>query len=307
MEITGVKRIRNCMNYLIGVGDSDVFYLGIKIDETIKSKLIELGFSDKQNNGESLCPKNTYGPVSKFNSLGGHLKRPDLPKQTTYYSYWSEWTLNGYYYNGIQFRSREIIHREIIPPPSFELTILEKDHNKYIVIDKLFNNSEEFYKEITHGINLLLEIFKSATVYKEDFSNFSTTTRQKLDWIVLPSGDRPWETSTPVIKEFIDSLSRKNQPVIVDRWSKIKEHKPDKEILGTKGYRGYIVFVFKEKNISIFESALYGNATYVFEGDWEDLSKLTKAEIINENLYKDRIIHTREWSTKINNLLQDPA
>ena len=38
-----------------------------------------------------------------------------------------------------------------------------------------------------------------------------------------------------------------------------------------------------------------GNATYVFEENWEELSKLTKAEIIRGKLQKDRIIHRENW------------
>ena len=43
------------------------------------------------------------------------------------------------------------------------------------------------------------------------------------------------------------------------------------------------------------ESILTGNATYVFGNDWREVLSLTKAEVIHEDLHKDRIIHVKGW------------
>jgi hypothetical protein len=60
-----------------------------------------------------------------------------------------------------------------------------------------------------------------------------------------------------------------------------------------------VVFGFPEENIYVVESAFYGNATYVFRQDWEQLSQLTKAEIITGSLHTDRIIHTQGWEHRL--------
>ena len=41
-----------------------------------------------------------------------------------------------------------------------------------------------------------------------------------------------------------------------------------------------------KENIYIFDSIIYGDATYIFENDWEKVSKLSKKEIIKNNLAK---------------------
>jgi len=41
----------------------------------------------------------------------------------------------------------------------------------------------------------------------------------------------------------------------------------------------------------------------VLEENWEELSKKTKAEILNEKLQKARIIHRESWDDAITNLL----
>lgn len=48
---------------------------------------------------------------------------------------------------------------------------------------------------------------------------------------------------------------------------------------------------------------MYGNATYIFENDWEQFSRLTKAEIIQNNLEKGRIEHRSGWENEINKIL----
>ena len=51
------------------------------------------------------------------------------------------------------------------------------------------------------------------------------------------------------------------------------------------------------------ENVIYGNATYVFEDDWEQFSQLTKAEIIQNSLVKRRIEHRSGWEAEIRRLL----
>lgn len=44
---------------------------------------------------------------------------------------------------------------------------------------------------------------------------------------------------------------------------------------------------------------MYGKATYIFENDWKTVSKLTKKEIIQNKLAKDRIIHNNKWEENV--------
>ena len=66
---------------------------------------------------------------------------------------------------------------------------------------------------------------------------------------------------------------------------------------------GYVIFGFPEKNLYVLESGFYGNATYVVTDDWEVLSRMTKAELINGDLHQTRVVHLKSWSYEIRQLL----
>ena len=78
---------------------------------------------------------------------------------------------------------------------------------------------------------------------------------------------------------------------------------PDFMAIGDQGFYGYIVYGFTEKNIYIFESNQLDNATYIFKGDWEDASKLTKREILNSNLCEARLVHNKKWESSIERII----
>ena len=103
--------------------------------------------------------------------------------------------------------------------------------------------------------------------------------------------------------QILSLASKGNQSVIEHRFEVVNSYGSESVAIGQAGFRGYIIFGFPHKNLYVCESIYFGNATYVFEEDWEELSKRTKAEILNENLQKDRLIHIKGWEQKVHNLL----
>ncbi len=93
--------------------------------------------------------------------------------------------------------------------------------------------------------------------------------------------------------------------MIEHRLEAINKYNPDFAAVGEAGFHGYIILGFKEKNLYTLESLYYGNATYVFGENWEELSKMTKAQVLNESLQKDRIIHREGWDNQIAKILED--
>lgn len=83
----------------------------------------------------------------------------------------------------------------------------------------------------------------------------------------------------------------------------IAEAKPEFVAIGTGGFHRYMVFGFPRKRLHILESAYYGNATYVFGNSWEELSKLSKAEILSGDLQKARLVHREAWTTEVDKFL----
>ncbi len=67
-----------------------------------------------------------------------------------------------------------------------------------------------------------------------------------------------------------------------------------------KEVSNYFSYKFKiDKNLFVMENAFAGNATYVFKDDWINISQLTKAQILKENLQEDRLIHKKNWKRLI--------
>lgn len=82
----------------------------------------------------------------------------------------------------------------------------------------------------------------------------------------------------------------------------ITAYDPEFVAVGTAGILGYVIFAFPDRDLYILESAHYGNATYVFGGDWQTLSQMTKAEILNNALQQDRLIHLDGWAGALRGL-----
>ena len=69
------------------------------------------------------------------------------------------------------------------------------------------------------------------------------------------------------------------------------------------GFSGYLIFGFVDRSLYVLESAHYGNATYILDRDWESLSAMTKAELLDASLHQDRIIHRESWDQRVRDLL----
>ena len=121
---------------------------------------------------------------------------------------------------------------------------------------------------------------------------------------MLPPGKYPWSVLATHLSPIINRAKRGNRPVIRHRFKVLADLDPEEIIVGRAGFYGYIVFAFPKRNLYILESSYYGNATYVFDKKWAKLSQLTKAQIIDGDLQKERIIHRKEWESKVKKLFR---
>ena len=103
----------------------------------------------------------------------------------------------------------------------------------------------------------------------------------------------------------IEHLEEKDRKVIEYRMRVISQKEPDILATGRAGFNGYFVYGFTNEDVYILESMEFDNATYVFNSEWEELSKLTENQIINSDLTHQRIIHNRAWALSINRAISD--
>ena len=278
------SRIRNLSKLNFIKEDSNI-RIGVTDIKRFLDKLQEIGFPPEISDGQTVLPK-AIGAVSRRNAEGDFIIHKDREKETHYMM--REWTYNQWAGRG---ETREVTDsvavpytrypRTIISPKSIELTAINSNC-EIIIISPEIKFKEENEDMIIHIVNLFLEIFGECQVFDVENNPVIIPKLIKLNWEILPKGKMPWEKRRKQISKFIDRATGENKKVVNKRLKFINEYGPDFSAIGSGGFNKYIVFGFINKNIYVLESIEINNATYVLENDWETISKLTKAEILNQ-------------------------
>ena len=302
-----MKRIRKSGKYTSHIGEGEEAYIGLAITEDIAIKLKEIGFKTL-NPGETLVPSPKLGTISKFNANGKEIPQKDKPKETVYrQQYWEFEDWGGNSHSRVVDIPYKRYPRMWIPSPWTELTIMQSGDKKFLLAGLAIIKGKTEENEIVHRINLMLQIFKRVEIFQKNLEHYEVPRVVQLGWDVLPAGNMPWEKFKERLTPVLEKMSKGKKIIINDRLETVSKYKPDFHAVGENGYRGYVIFGFTKQNFFVFESAEYGNATYVFEGDWEQLSKMTKAQIVSGNLQKHRLVHREGWKQQIKELFPDES
>lgn len=269
--------------------------------------MLEVGFGESLDVGDTVLPSN-LGSITKYNAEGKYIKHKDRPKETAFRQQEWTWTeFRGRYDTKEMSRVVDIPYerypRTFVKPPSIELTVSKCADGTKIIASPSMRLSDTNEDEILHVINIFLEIFGCCELKNKDFESIVKSTVKKLNWNILPQGKRPWSELKPLIRELRESATEGNRKVIDKRFESINIHEPNFVAVGKAGFSGYLVFGFPDKNIYVLESTYTNNATYLLESDWEHISTLTKAEILDKSLHKERLIHRENWFSLLNQLL----
>lgn len=269
--------------------------------------LTKIGYLQPIESGSKILP-NIFGPVSRFNANGKYTSLKHLPKENRFL-YQIEWFWTEYHGDKEVERSdykdvyRLCYQRDFIPPPSIELTYMKHNGEDLLVSDDLINDKSN-YDNIKNIINLFLEIFGECELKYLDLENIISPGAKKVNWTLLPKGEYPWLRENTYIHDVLSKKATRTSNPIIARQNKINSFNPDEIYHGAGGFRAYIAYVFKEKEITVLESIQSDNATYLFDLNWEQTSQLTKAQILQNNLQKDRIIHNEAWIVKLGKYLK---
>lgn len=256
------------------------------------AQLEKIGFPSNSGHGTTILPSE-LGPISKFNSEGKEKILKNRPKETVYHTrIIKDWHGNPQLAN-IPYKRYP---REEIPPALEEISIhVSNGVTRVISLDIPTGKQERLH----YIARLFIELFGEFEVLdaskKPLFHNINI---KRVNWEILPAGNLTWKQISDYIAQMKDKTIKDNtfQELRCDILSKTK---PDFIYKGIAGFDGYVAFVYKTKNIAIMESFFYGNASYVFDENWKEYSKLTKKEIIEGHLHIMRIIHDNAWKTKI--------
>jgi hypothetical protein len=300
------RRIRNLDRHLPNDYKGKELRLGTNGIEHHRSNLERAGFSPNLNDGERVLPGH-LGPVSRFNAEGKPVRRRDLEME--YASRMIEWHWTEYHgkdqveRSDFRFITYKRYPRDQVPPPSIELEIVRDTAGNQLVVTDSIPYDDANAGLLLHAINLCLELFGECHVFTDDLAPVIRAPLRRLNWHVLPPGRHPWADLRRALAPAIEQAKKGNRPVASRRLETVNDYEPEFAAVGHGGFTGYVILGFPKKNLYVCESTRYGNATYVFEEEWEELSQLSKGQILAENRQKERIVHSEGWPEAIRRLL----
>lgn len=286
------------------------YWLGVNPEGHL-DKLQEIGFSVPLESGEQILVSAHYGPACKRNAEGREIVHRDQEMETAYRQMEWHWTeFRGRYDTVEQSKIVDVPYqrypRTVLPPYAVELKIRSKEGGEDIVVAGPFTLSEDGNEIATNTQNMFMEIFGECMVLQPDLSLWNKIPTKRLNWELLPPGKNPWASAQAKLSEIVSKAEKGKQPVIQARFETIGHYNPEYVAIGLGGFDGYVVFGFPRIGICVLESRSVNNATYVLdEGSWEAISSLTKAEILDEKLHRERLIHREKWFRDISVLLID--
>lgn len=295
------KKIRKVDNILGHFGENQEIYVAFIAETEAQNALVlRAGFMDLCDTNAKILPSEV-GPVSQFNSQGKDVPLKNLPMETHYRcSLITDWHGDAHLVDIPYDR----YPRKHIPAPEKEILIAEINGKCGVLSEPLLNRAEE-YETICHVINLFLELFGECVILDSEKAPLLDESKVKrVRWRILPKGEVTWEVLQAHMPPEKRGGQRKKQQFC---YSAIQNRNPDEIVVGIGGFSGYCVFVFKSLHMSIMENFSYGNATYVFGEDWQTVSKLTKAEIIEGKLQKARLTHHSNWKTDFDALFPEES
>lgn len=157
---------------------------------------------------------------------------------------------------------------------------------------------------IRSAANLLLEGFGEVQFARADLVPPLNVPVKRLNWDLFPQGHLPWPQVRRQLDRVIERAPPSVRPVIRSRTDAVERYGPDFVGIGRAGFQGYWVFGFTRHRLFVLESRLLDNATYILGTDWETVSQMTKAEVINSGLAIARLIHDRSWYERLDEELR---
>ena len=271
-------------------------------------KIRDAGFSENVQPGDTILPS-AVGTVSEYNSNGRYVVRRDLPKEVRYITTiewtWEEW--DGPYSTVTRTQDKpvykECYQRDFHPPPASELTIVD-DNGQFLIVSEELTKTANQEGQIFHILNLFLELFGECEVRHADLRAITPPNIRKVHWTLLPSGQYPWSRVRQHVNQMLKDKAPRSANPIHHRLEKLASLNPDEVYVGHGGFRSYVAYIFNVKELAVLESVMLDNATYIFNQDWQQVSQMTKAQILQDNLHLDRIIHAANWTNRIDKLFQ---
>lgn len=153
-------------------------------------------------------------------------------------------------------------------------------------------------------MNVALEMLGRCEVWTAERAPAVPPVKQtEVPWEILRPGTKIQNDWEQYINKIIERKPKGQRAVILRRHEHLWHMAPDFCVLGSQNFWGYVVYGFTALDLFVFECNEVNNATYVFKGDWESASQLTKSEVLSGHVQDARIYHTEKWYENTSKLI----
>lgn len=250
-------------------------------------------------------PPPSCGVHARRNLDGWTEKRTDLPKERREISSWApSWNSGSFH---LISRLIEAYPLEYHPARllTISATILENLVDAALVrfrVDQpLDRRSEGFAAGLTFNLRLLREAVGEAHVFDADLSDEEFARIQHVEWELLPPGSAERVLSRLSARQ---TGNAERLCVASERLRVLDRLGHDGFIVGTGRFARYFGVKFGDRLVAL-ENLEYGNSLYVFERDWQQLTQLSRTELIRRrDPSVHRVPHLPGWQSAIRQLLR---
>lgn len=272
-------------------------------NEIARGDLLHLGVTWEQQNlqiaSEIVVLSAQLGRHSRWNREGRIVVRTDLPKVHNTIS-WDGMAFGKYpttFHRTDDFYQRErwYGHRHALRVRLLREETLDGARLLVVSVElvgALARNHPHFDRELLFRVNLLQEAIGGTTVLPESYTEEDLLAITFVNWKLLPPDLR----STDVLRVIGNARSVQEKLALIERLEFIKEKCPEAQIMaGDGGFDGYFLAKINEDCV-VAEHLIPGNAIYIFDRNWTQLTHLSRRRLVTEQ--PDgfrRVEHRGDW------------
>ena len=252
---------------------------------------------------DTIAPYCFEGLYARRNRNGIVWVLKSLPKVTKTYS-WETPNFGdpdkGYH---TTYMDRDVYQRRFEPPRDWDINLsvvsesTDRIRFKATINTVLDKQSPDFRNDLFFAVNLLQEQFRDCHVFDAHLSDEELARITTVGWEIFPPGtlNNVIRTVTSRIRNLSDSRKQNIQ----QRTQALDRLRPSEYIVGQGMNSRYFGAKFGD-NIVAFENAEYGNALYILFDNWQEISRMSRIDILKRH-ERDyiRIIHKEGWEEKL--------
>ena len=301
-----MKRILKLKRHLPEFAEDELARAVMSIEGVSADMLKRFGFVEPFDVGQSVMPSVHLGPAARRNANGYEIVHRDQPmEEMTRLQSWkrTEWRgRDKIEVEDVIQRKYRRYPRTYVPGEGVQFTIMARSDGSKVIASPAYG-PDDAADVLLMAANLVIEGFGGVEFVRADLVPPLNVPIKRLNWEIFPQGRVPWSQVRKEIDRITERVPVSIKPVIRARIQAVEHYGPDFAAIGRAGFDGYWVFGVTKHGLYVLESRMLDNATYVLDADWQAVSQLTKAEVINSDLSVARLIHDASWTEKLDQVL----